>query len=352
MRRLGNALLVTVLMCGLVVTPVFAEPSVDELKDSKAAKESEVSSLQQQLTELMTKVSALESELISTGEEISKAEEDLTKAEKKEAEQYEAMKKRIKFLYEQGDASTLETLVGSSDFSDLLNKAEYVQNVHTYDREQLQDYIDTKKEVEELKSTLETEMSTLQSKEEEYTAKQDELSTTLASKESEVTNLDAQIQEAARAAVEAQQAQERQQAAARNDNSNNNSNNNSGSTSGGGGTSNGGSAPGYVPSTGNAVVDRARSQMGKPYSWGAVGPDAFDCSGLVSYALSGSYTRLGNTITFLSWPRVSDPQPGDVCVNKNHCGIYIGGGQMIHAPHSGAVVSVGPVQSSMVYVRY
>ena len=102
---------------------------------------------------------------------------------------------------------------------------------------------------------------------------------------------------------------------------------------------------------GGTVVSRAYSQLGKPYSWGACGPNSFDCSGFVSYCLTGSYTRIGTTMTFMGWTRVSNPQPGDVVTSATHCGIYIGGGQMIHAPHTGDVVKIGPVQAGMVYVR-
>ena len=104
---------------------------------------------------------------------------------------------------------------------------------------------------------------------------------------------------------------------------------------------------------GEGAVALAMGELGKPYVWGACGPDAFDCSGLVSYALTGTYgQRLGTTKTFISWPRTSSPAPGDICVNSHHCGIYIGGGMMIHAPESGDVVKIGPVQRDMVYVRY
>lgn len=100
------------------------------------------------------------------------------------------------------------------------------------------------------------------------------------------------------------------------------------------------------------VVGRARAEIGKPYMWGAVGPDSYDCSGLVSYALCGQHRRLGNTLTFMGWPRTDNPTPGDVCVNSQHCGIYIGNGQMIHAPEPGQCVKIGPVQAGMIYVKY
>ena len=100
------------------------------------------------------------------------------------------------------------------------------------------------------------------------------------------------------------------------------------------------------------IVDYALKFVGRPYVWGGVGPGGYDCSGLVSYCLTGSHTRLGTTYTFMNWPQVSDPQPGDICVNWTHTGIYIGGGQMIHAADYGIGVIIGPVQSGMIIVRY
>ena len=111
------------------------------------------------------------------------------------------------------------------------------------------------------------------------------------------------------------------------------------------------SQPSYSASTGNAIVDRAYSQIGKPYVWGATGPDSYDCSGLVGYALTGGYSRVGTTYTFMAWPQVSDPQPGDVCTNWSHCGIYAGGGQMIHCSSSYNNVVRANMHSGMIIVR-
>ena len=114
-------------------------------------------------------------------------------------------------------------------------------------------------------------------------------------------------------------------------------------------------APDYNEPIASSVVGRAYSQLGKAYgyddpSYGA-GPSSYDCSGFVAFCLSGSYSRMGSTSTFLGWNRVTDPQPGDVAVNSEHCGIYIGGGQMIHSATYGVGVIVGPVQGGMVFVR-
>ncbi len=358
MKRFRARLLTAVVASSLIVTPVMAAPSVDELKDQKAAKQSEVQSLQDELTNLMSKLATLEEELIAKGQEITQAEEDLVVAEEKEKEQYEAMKKRIKFMYEEGDTSALEALVTAENFSELVNKAEYVQNVHNYDREQLQEYVETKQQIADLKATLEEDQKVMESKQAEYEEKETELNTTIESKQAEVANLDAEIQEAAeKAAREAEERRQReeaerqrqQQAATTNNSGNTNTPSTGTSTSKPGGSTSSGNVSSSVD--GGTVVSRAYSQLGKPYVWGASGPNSFDCSGLVGYCLTGSYTRIGTTMTFMGWTRVSNPQPGDVVTTATHCGIYIGGGMMIHAPHTGDVVKISPVQSGMIYVR-
>ena len=395
MNKHGIRLITAVVTSSMIVTPVLAAPSVDDLKKEKAAKQSEVSSLQSQLTTLMGKINTLESELIQTGEDITKAQGDLEVAQEKEKEQYAAMKKRIKYMYEAGNDSAFETLVTSEDFTDLLSKAEYVQNVHSYDRKQLQEYVETKQQISDLKASLEKDQKELESKQVEYEKQGDNLNNLISSKSAEVANLDSEIQAAAEAAAreaaeraareaaeKAAKEAERQQAAASNNNSastsnrnnatsnRNNTTNSSTATSNRNNTtssssSNSSSASAATkPSNsssstttsgtnanGGSIVSRAYSQLGKPYVWGACGPNSFDCSGFVSYCLTGSYTRLGTTLTFMGWTRVSNPQPGDVVTTATHCGIYIGNGQMIHAPHTGDVVKVGPVQSGMIYVR-
>ena len=374
MNKHGIRLITAVVTSSMIVTPVLAAPSVDDLKKEKASKQNEVSSLQSQLTTLMGKVNTLESELIQTGEDITKAQSDLVVAQKKEKEQYAAMKKRIKYMYEAGNDSAFETLVTSDDFTDLLSKAEYVQNVHSYDRKQLQEYVETKQQISDLKDSLEKDQKELESKQAEYEKQGDNLNNLITSKSAEVANLDSEIQAAAEAAAReaaerAAKEAERQQAAASNHNAastsnRNNTTSNRNNTTSSSSSSSSSASVATKPSNsssstttsgtnanGGSIVSRAYSQLGKPYVWGECGPSSFDCSGFVSYCLTGSYTRLGTTLTFMGWTRVSNPQPGDVVTTATHCGIYIGNGQMIHAPHTGDVVKVGPVQSGMIYVR-
>ena len=371
LKRVHSILIAAALTCSMLVMPVNAAPTLDELQeeqqdleDQKESAQSQLNSLQSELETIMQKINDLEEQLIKKGEEITQAEKDLEAAEKKRQEQYDAMKLRIKYMYEAGSGTaTMEKVMESGDISSILTQAEYSQQVHEYDREQLQEYANTVAEIEALQEKLETEMANLESLEAEYREQQDDLDATIASKRDEISNLDGMIQEAAqKVAAEKERLEEeerqrqleeqrRQEAAAAQQNNNGGGSGNGGSNDGGSNSS-GGSEPGYNVSTGNAVVDRAYNQLGKPYVWGAVGPNSYDCSGLVGYCLTGRNARIWTSGSFAGWPSVSNPQPGDVCVISGHCGIYIGGGQMIHAPQPGDVVKIAPVQSGMWYVRY
>lgn len=375
-KRVHSAVIATVLTCSMAVTPVFAEPDTleslqeeqENLQNQKEAAQNELNSLQSDLDTIVTKLADLEDQLIAKGEEIIQIKADLEAAEEKRQEQYDAMKLRIKYMYEAGTGSaTMEKVMSSGDISSMLTQAEYTQQVHDYDREQLQEYANTVQEIEDLQAKSEQELADLEDLESEYQQQEENLNSMISSKSDEISNLDGMLQEAARKIQEEKDRQEaeaerqrqleeqrRQQAAQQqsNNTTTNTSDTTDSNTSSNDSSGGGSSEPSYSPVTGNAIVDRAYSKIGCWYEWGAVGPNTFDCSGLVSYALTGSYSRLGTTYTFMGWTRVSNPQPGDVCTSSTHCGIYIGNGQMIHAPHTGAQVTVGPVPSNMIYVRY
>ena len=102
------------------------------------------------------------------------------------------------------------------------------------------------------------------------------------------------------------------------------------------------SATEYHAATGNAIVDRARSMIGSDYVWGGVGggDGGFDCSGLVSYAITGSNTRIGTSYSIGDmYTRVSDPQAGDLYVTDGHIAVYTGEGTLVHAVDYGIGVA-------------
>ena len=356
MNKFGRRILAALITSSLVVTPVFAAPSVDDLQKSKASAQSEVNSLQSQLQSIVSKITQLEADLTTKGEEIIQAQADLEQAQEDEKTQYAAMKLRIKYMYEAGDATALESLVSSEDFSDLLSKAEYVQSVHGYDREKLEEYVATKQKIADLKDQLETEQSQLESMQTEYETEESNLTTLIDSKQAEVADLDSQIQEAAEKAAKeeeerqkkAEEERQKQLQAASQNSTTTNGNSGSSSNKGNSSSSSSSSSGSYVS---GSTVSRAYSALGKPYVWGAAGPNSFDCSGLVSFCLTGRYSHTYSSSDFVGLTKVSNPQPGDICVRVGHVGVYIGGGQMIHAPHTGDVVKISAVPSNMWYVR-
>ena len=216
-KRVHSAFIATVLTCSLAVTPVLAAPDTleslqqeqEDLKNQKAAAQSELNSLQSDLDAIVTKLADLEDQLIAKGEEIIQIKADLEAAEEKRQEQYDAMKLRIKYMYEAGTGSaTMEKVMTSGDISSMLTQAEYSQQVHDYDREQLQEYADTVQEIEDLQAKSEQELADLEDLESEYQQQEENLNSMISSKSDEVSNLDGMLQEAARKIQEEKDRQE------------------------------------------------------------------------------------------------------------------------------------------------
>ena len=352
LKKICSVVVAAALTFSLSVTPILAD-EVSDLKKQKKDTEEQVNSLQTQLNSLMTKISELENDLITTGEEISQTEEDLKAAQEEQEQQYQAMKRRIKYMYEAGTGSaTVEKVLSSGNTTSALKQAEYSQDLHSYDRKKLNEYVATVEKVAELKDTLETKMDDLEKTQTEYEEQKTELNTTITEKSSEIKDLDVQIDEAVKKAAEEEAKRQEEArkaaeaAAAAEAAKKNNNNRNTGGTTNSGAT--------YNPSTGNAIVDAAYSQIGVPYVWGGTTPYVgLDCSGLVQYC----YRPAGKSIPRTSGSIlaggtiVSDPQPGDICWTPGHVAIYIGNGQMIEAQQTGVPVKVSKVRV-VYYVRY
>lgn len=401
MNKFGKRLVVALMAASMLATPVYAAPNTDEIQAEKEQKEKEVQSVQAQLQTMVSKIFETEEKLITKGEEIQKAKEDLAEAEKKQEQQYESMKVRIKYMYEQGDTKALEDLFTSNSIADFLNQADYIETVHNYDREKLEEYVETKEQIASLKESLEKDLEKLEKMQASFESQKEALSETLTQKQAEVANLDQELQaaiaqaaaeeEARRKAAEEAQRKAAEEAASKESASNSNTTSGQGSTSGnqtsgntasgnttnrpsGGGTSNTnkndtaekpstskpsaskpstGSGSNTSTSTGNTsaasrIVSAARSCLGTPYVWAGDTPGVgLDCSGLVKYCHSVAGISVARTSSALGagGRAVSSPQPGDVVCYPGHVGIYIGGGQMIHAPQPGDVVKISSVYS-------
>ena len=161
-RRIAAAAMSGFLTLSLVV-PVHADSISDaqqkgqQLEQQKNTAENEKNSLSAQLNQVVSDMEDAEKKLTAKQDEIKTAQDELVKAQIQENDQYEAMKLRIKYMYENGNTSLIEVLFSAKSMGDLLNKAEYVKTISEYDREMLEKYENLTKEVEKKEKALQKE---------------------------------------------------------------------------------------------------------------------------------------------------------------------------------------------------
>lgn len=134
---------------------------ISDLENSKSNLETYISKLDQEANNLAKQIDKLNKDIEAKKEEITVAAEELAEAEATAAQQYEDMKKRIQYLYENGNPSYLELFLTSESMADFLNKSSYAEQVTAYDRSMLEEYIAQKQAVEEKKKQLEIEKEDL-----------------------------------------------------------------------------------------------------------------------------------------------------------------------------------------------
>lgn len=361
-RCAATATLACVLGLGLTA-PAYADTASD-LAAARTKLEQIGTQTQQIYDELATQTQALD----QTAGEITQKQQEIADGQAK-------LSSYVAGEYKTGGLSLLQVLTGVDDLGDMLNRLFYYGKVSDKQAQTIQEVKELKQELTDKQAEQEKNVAATQKKVDELNAQQAEA-------QSIVNSLDSQLQAELAAEAEANAALQAginastadkatmsTETAGTTENTNTNNNN-------GGQTNNnnnqGGNTPAPTPTpapaptpaptpvpdntNGSAIVSRAYSKLGCAYSWGGIGPNSFDCSGFVSYCLTGRYCRLGTTGTFMGWTRVSDPQPGDVVVNSYHTGIYIGNGQMIHASDYNTGVIISSVAAGMnnnyIFVRY
>lgn len=321
---------------------------IDNLENKKEEIEGELDTKNEELVNLMVDVGILEKEIDQNEKQLKQVKKDLKTAQKNEKKQYQAMKKRIKFMYERGDSAVISSLLESKSMADMLNRVEYFNEVYDYDRNLLDNYEKTRKQVEDLKAQVEDEKKELETAKDDLKQQQKQLETAMANLRSQQANADTQIANAKSLASEYQKTiteqnkiiQQQQAAAAASDRSS------GGSSGGSGGTSkpnSNASVPGgnlNPPKTtnvsGSDVVNYAMQFVGKPYVWGGKDPNTgADCSGFTSYvyahfgisipSFSGAQRSCGQEVSY------ANAQAGDLICYAGHVAIYMGGGKIVHA---------------------
>ena len=321
---------------------------IDNLENKKEEIEGELDTKNEELVNLMVDVGILEKEIDQNEKQLKQVKKDLKTAQKNEKKQYQAMKKRIKFMYERGDSAVISSLLESKSMADMLNRVEYFNEVYDYDRNLLDNYEKTRKQVEDLKAQVEDEKKELETAKDDLKQQQKQLETAMANLRSQQANADTQIANAKSLASEYQKTiteqnkiiQQQQAAAAAFGRSS------GGSSGGSGGTSkpnSNASVPGgnlNPPKTtnvsGSDVVNYAMQFVGKPYVWGGKDPNTgADCSGFTSYvyahfgisipSFSGAQRSCGQEVSY------ANAQAGDLICYAGHVAIYMGGGKIVHA---------------------
>ena len=173
------------------------ESKINNLEDQKQTLSAEIDQLDSDLVNIMVEIEILDGELSDKEAQIEQTKADLAVAEENKQKQYEAMKKRIQYLYEKGgDDAWAQMLFQASDFTSLLNQAEYVQQMYDSDRNSLEEFKETVQQVKDLGDQLDSEKAELEEMNQEYQNRQASMQTQLEEKKATSNDYDAQIAQA------------------------------------------------------------------------------------------------------------------------------------------------------------
>lgn len=371
---------------------------INELEKKKAALQKEIDQMDADLIELMAEIKTLKADIEDKEADIETTKGELETAQADQAKQYEAMKTRIAYIYENGgNAAWAEMILSDANISNLLNKAEYTQEIYDYDRKALDTYVETVENVQQLERDLEDEKAELVTMKEENEEEEKELNKALEKKKKTSANYASEIsaaekkaqeyselirqqsaqirqiqqekaaQEAARkAAEEAKKRAEAERKAAEEAAKKNNASNNNNTASGGsstsgsssGGSSSGGTSKPSYSGKGSSVVAYATQFVGNPYVWGGTSlTNGADCSGFIKSVYAHFGVSLPHSSAAMRSCGVgvsySDAKPGDIICYSGHVAIYMGGGAIVHASNKkdGIKISYNAAYRTIVAVR-
>lgn len=341
--------------------------SISDLQDEKEGIDEEIGELDATLVEVLASISLMEEDIEAKKEEIKAAEAEYEEAVKNEKEQYEAMKLRIKFMYEKGDETYAQLFFEAKSLGDMLNKAEYIEKLYEYDRRLLKEFQDTKEKVAELKEKLEIEESDLEAAQFELEEEQASLEEMLAERKEAAKDYEVQLAKAKQEAaaykalikqqaaqikqLEAEEAKRRaaEEAAKK-------KNNSSGSES----------KATYTPSAAAAnfdksMIDKASGSskgkeiakfacnfIGNPYVAGGTSlTNGADCSGFTQAVYKNfGYSVPRNSTSQRAYGtgvELSQAEPGDIVCYAGHVALYIGNGLIVHASTAKTGIKISSV---------
>lgn len=210
-KKLVSLLLVMTLCLGMAVQAEAAgideaKKKAEELENQKKEAEAEKESLTTQLADIISDMEETKTQIETMEEEITAKEEELIEAKIDESNQYDSMKKRIRYMYENGNTQFIEILCASQSIGDFLNNAEYITTISEYDRDMLTEFQEVVTTVEEQEKALQEEYDELEVMQNDLIAKQTEVENTINSKDEEISELDTQLGDAKATLAELEEA--------------------------------------------------------------------------------------------------------------------------------------------------
>ena len=311
---------------------------IEDLKDQQEETKDKLVKVKAQLDKLLKEQNNLQKSIEQNQLQMEETARELETAQKEADEQYEDMKVRIQYMYENSTADSIfEAIIEADGLTDMLNRLEYVMAVHRSDRDLTRKYQETVAVVEAKKVKLQEEQDELLFQQEAYIGRQDEMEgliATLNAEQDAYTTQLASAKKQARAYQETIRKQDeiirQQQIEAEKNQNQNNSSQNTGSPN--------------TNVTGMDIVNFARKYVGNPYVWGGNSlTNGADCSGFVHLVYKNfGYSVPRYSMSFLNvGKKVSreEIQPGDIVIYERlngigHVAIYMGNGKIVEAQSS------------------